>query len=144
MISRTPEWYQDAQTGAIPALDFLFDVPEKVRVNLLAIRDAVRFSGGPERWQDTNTHALMRGDLSFMYEVRDRQDQTLYRLYLIWDRATADIVMVDGKSKPNDTAISQRQYDTLAELGQRILATDPRPYATVDDVIKWSLARGTG
>ena len=141
MITWKPEWYRDPKTGAIPALAFLADVPTKVRVNLLAIRDAVRYSGGPERWQDPDTHALMRGDLDFMYEARDRHDQTLYRLYLIWDRATSDLVMVDGKSKRNATAIPDSEYADLAQLGRDILQADPRPYAVVDDVIRWSLDR---
>jgi hypothetical protein len=143
VIEWIPVWYRDPSSGAIPALEFLRDVPMPVRENLLAIREAVRFSGGPHRWRDTTTHALMHGDLDFMYEARDRHGQRLYRLFMVWDRATGDLILVDGLSKENGSSIPQRDYDALAETGRVILASVPKPYATVDHLAVRLLELGT-
>jgi hypothetical protein len=89
--------------------------PTAVRVQLLAIVDAVRTTG-PDRWKDTTSHDSMRGVCAQLHEARDRHGQMLYRLYLRWQREHHRVVIVDGGAKPNSTTLPDSFYEDLAAL----------------------------
>jgi hypothetical protein len=86
-------------TRSVPAFDFLLEQPSVVRMQLLAIVDAVRTTG-PDRWRDTNSHDSMHGSCEHLHEARDKHGQMLYRLYLLWQRDHKRVVIIDGAQSP--------------------------------------------
>jgi hypothetical protein len=133
------EWLvrTDSGTRTIPAFSFLLDQPAAVRVQLLAIVDAVR-STGPDRWRDTTSHDSMRGACAHLHEARDRHGQMLYRLYLRWQRDERRVVIIDGGVKPNTTTLPNAFYDDLAALAATI-EHDLLPFAVADDFARLAL-----
>jgi hypothetical protein len=130
------EWLLDRRKDppSIPAYRFLKAVPVNVRIQLLAILDAVRTTG-PDQWTDRHSHCPMKGDLDDLHEVRDRQGETLYRLFVAWQRNERRVVIIDGRRKRNRTRLSDAEYDAVGTLAARI-ADDPPPFASVDDFIR--------
>lgn len=100
------EWLVVERDGIreVPGFEFLVNLPPNVRETLLAITDAVRTTG-PDSWRDPNTHKAMRGGLDKVHEARDKHGDTLYRLFLRWQRDERRVVVLDGRVKPNNTAI---------------------------------------
>ena len=123
----------------IPALDFLRGLDKAPRTRLLQILEAVRVSGGPHRWLDTQSHDKMEGELDDLHEVRDRHDQTLYRLYVKWDTETSTVWILDGRTKPNKTKLADAEYGKIRALAD-LTTTDPSPEATADDMAQLLLA----
>lgn len=121
----------------VPAFEFLLLQPAPVRVQLLAIVDAVRTTG-PDRWRDTTSHDSMRGVCGQLHEARDRHGKMLYRLYLRWQRNERRVVVIEGGTKPNATALPERFYDELAALGA-VADESPPPFATADDFARIAL-----
>lgn len=117
MTEWSVEWLVRSHGGvrSVPAFDFLLNQPSAVRVQLLAIVDAVR-STGPDRWRDRTSHDSMHGSCAHLHEARDKHGQTLYRLYLRWQRNDSRVVIIDGAAKPNSTALSDFFYDDLAAM----------------------------
>ncbi len=136
----TVDWIAVDADGArtVPAFEFLLAVPLGVRSNLLAIMDAVRSVGGPDQWRDASTHCRMREDIAHLHECRDKLGENLYRLFLLWQRESRHVVVLDGRTKPNNTRLSDAEYEAVDQLSQ--LATqDSPPFATVDDFIRRTL-----
>jgi hypothetical protein len=133
------EWLVDRSRDpvSIPAYRFLKSLPLNVRVQLLAILEAVR-TVGPDQWRDRHSHCPMKGDLANLHEVRDKQGEMLYRLFVLWQREERRVVVVDGQRKPNKAAISEQDYKAVASLAATA-ATDPPPFASVDDFIQADL-----
>jgi hypothetical protein len=77
----------------VPALDWLLKQPRNVQDTLLAIVQGVRASG-PDSWFD-QTHIPMSGPVAHLHEARDKLDQTLYRLFLLWQRDERRVVFID-------------------------------------------------
>ena len=123
----------------IPAFEYLRALDSSPRVRLLQILEAVRISGGPHRWRDTQSHDKMEGELDDLHEARDRHDQTLYRLYLKWISETSTVWVLDGRIKPNGTKIPDGEYEKIRELAN-LVAADPPPIATVDDMARLLLS----
>jgi hypothetical protein len=136
----TVEWLVkiDGGTRSVPAFDFLLDQPPAVRMQLLAIVDAVR-TVGPDRWKDRTSHDSMHGSCAHLHEARDRHAQVLYRLYLLWQRNDSRVVIIDGGAKPNSTALPDSFYDELARLAATV-GGDPVPFAVADDFARTVLA----
>jgi len=133
------EWLVDRRREpiSIPAYRFLKSLPLNVRVQLLAILEAVR-TVGPDQWRDRHSHCPMKGDLANLHEVRDKQGEMLYRLFVLWQREERRVVVVDGRRKPNKAAISEQDYKAVASLAATA-AADPPPFASVDDFIQADL-----
>jgi hypothetical protein len=133
------EWLVKTDGGrrTVPAFEFLLSQPPAVRIQLLAIVDAVR-STGPDQWRDTSSHDSMHGACEHLHEARDRHGQTLYRLYLLWQRRQKRVVIVDGAAKPNTTALPNSFYDDLAALAATV-DEDPAPFAVADDFARKAL-----
>lgn len=133
------EWLVKTDGGRrnVPAFDFLLGQPPAVRIQLLAIVDAVR-STGPDQWRDTSSHDSMHGACEHLHEARDRHGQMLYRLYLLWQRRQKRVVIVDGGAKPNSTALPNSFYDDLAALAATV-GKDPAPFAVADDFARKAL-----
>jgi len=106
---------RDDKAQRIPALDFLDQVPTKVRAEMQAVLEAVAeapppaFSGGG-KWE------VMHADMAGFYEVRVRgADRRNHRLFCILERDAADlggssIVVIEGLSKPVRQAADPRDY----------------------------------
>lgn len=107
-------------------------------MQLLAIVDAVRTTG-PDQWKDRTSHDSMHGSCAHLHEARDKHAQTLYRLYLLWQRNNNRVVIVDGGAKPNSTALPDSFYDSLAALAATA-ASEPAPFALADDFARTVLA----
>lgn len=133
------EWLVDRSGNPvlIPAYRFLKTLPVNVRIQLLAILEAVR-TVGPDQWADRYSHCPMKGNLADLHEVRDKQGETLYRLFVLWQRKERRVVVIDGRKKPNKTALSKREYSAIAALAAKA-ADDPPPFASVDDFIQADL-----
>lgn len=142
------EWLVVVEGGQrrIPAFEFLTELAENpdeapVVTRLMQILEAVKLTGGPHRWLDTDSHDKMEGTLDDLHEARDRLDQTLYRLYLRWDRDTMVVWVLDGRTKPNRTALPQTEYDKIRELADKTHhGKKPPPAATADDFAQLALA----
>lgn len=133
------EWVVDRseETASIPAYRFLKTLPANVRVQLLAILEAVQ-TIGPDQWADRHSHCPMKGDLADLHEVRDKQGETLYRLFVLWQRRDRRVVIIDGRAKANKTKLSEAEYEAVRALAAKI-ADDPPPFASVDDFIRADL-----
>lgn len=134
------EWLVDRSEespASIPAYRFLKSLPVNVRVQLLAILEAVKTTS-PDQWADRHSHCPMKGDLADLHEVRDKQGQTLYRLFVLWQRKERRVVIVDGRAKANKTKLSEAEYKAVRALAAKI-ADDPPPFASVDDFIQADL-----
>ena len=133
------EWLVTTEdAGAMyPHSSFLIRQPPAVRVQLLAIVDAVR-STGPDQWKDTSSHDSMHGACEHLHEARDRHGQMLYRLYLLWQRREKRVVIVYGGAKPNATALPNSFYDDLAALAATA-DENPAPFAVADDFARKAL-----
>ena len=115
----------------VPAFKWLHGLPLNVRKQLLAIVEAVR-STGPDRWYDRTSHRSMTGDLEHVHEARDKQGETLYRLFLRWHRDERHVVILDGRSKPNRTALAASEYERIKALADRADEKPPK-LATASD-----------
>jgi hypothetical protein len=133
------EWLldQSRDPASIPAYRFLKALPVNVRIQLLAILEAVQTTG-PDQWADRHSHCPMKGDLAELHEVRDKQGETLYRLFVLWQRKERRVVIIDGREKANKTKLSAGEYEAVAALAAKI-ADDPPPFASVDDFIQADL-----
>jgi hypothetical protein len=133
------EWLldRDGNPPTIPAYDFLKGLPINVRVQLLAILEAVRTTG-PDQWADRHSHCPMKGDLADLHEVRDKQGEMLYRLFVVWQRKERRVVIIDGRMKANKTKLGEGEYGAIAKLAVR-MDEDPPPFASVDDFIQADL-----
>ncbi len=80
----------------------------------------------------------MHGSCAHLHEARDRHGQTLYRLYLLWQRERRRVVIIDGGAKPNSTALPDSFYDELAALAATA-DDDPAPFAVADDFARAAL-----
>ena len=109
------EWLVRTKGGEreVPAFSFLLVQPAAVRIQLLAIVDAVRTTG-PDRWKDRTSHDSMHGVCAQLHEARDRHGHMLYRLYLRWQRHHNRVV-IDGGAKPNSTTLP----DSLMRISPR-------------------------
>lgn len=90
---------------------------------------------GQDQWRDTRSHDSMKASCAHLHEARDRHGQTLYRLYLLWQRDQRRVIVIDGAAKPNATALPDSFYEQLAALagtaGQK-----PPPFASADDFVR--------
>jgi hypothetical protein len=135
----TIEWLARVEHGTrtVPAFEFLREQPSAVRTQTLAIVDAV-LAVGPDQWRDGTSHAAMHGACAQLHEARDRHGQTLYRLYLMWQRLAHRVVIIDGPAKPNAAALPDAYYADLATFAAT--ATDePAPFAIADDFARAAL-----
>jgi hypothetical protein len=60
----------------------------------------------------------MKGDLADLHEVRDRQGETLYRLFVAWRRKERRVVVIDGREKANKTKLSDAEYEAIRALAR--------------------------
>src|SRR4051794_39040911 len=101
----------------LPGFEFLKGESSAVRVQLIAIVDSVR-QMGPDQWKDTTSHAPMHGELAHLHEARDKHGQTLYRLFLYWQRQHQRVAILDGRTKANNTTLSDADYEAILKLSK--------------------------
>lgn len=133
------EWLVVDENGcrSVPAYRFLRALPQGPRELLLAIVDGVRHTG-PDNWLDP-THKSMHGSCAHLHEARDRQGQELHRLFLYWQRHEQRVVLIDGRTKKNNTTMADEAYDEIATLSRLAEGDDPA-FATFDDFARAELA----
>lgn len=110
----------ETATGDRPALDFLLDVPDSVRRELMVTvtavcqRDPVKFRTMGERWTLMKKPAKKSDvDMRGIAEARDKEKNVLYRLFCLIDSAASTgrrVILIDGDSKPVSTAMPQSVY----------------------------------
>jgi hypothetical protein len=129
-LARTlaPSWRDGffvTDDGRKPAEAWLEGLPTKPASEVIAVVIAVRdapppaFAGGG-KWE------AMHGEMAGIYEVRCRHGATLHRLFCILDRGHPDgpaLVMLDGESKPNRTAMPDAVYRRVRDHRDQYLAT---------------------
>jgi len=64
--------------------------------------------------------------------------ETLYRLFVLWQRKERRVVIVDGRAKANKTKLSDAEYEAACALAAKI-SDDPPPFASADDFIQADL-----
>jgi hypothetical protein len=111
----------DDRTEAVPAIQFLDSLPEKVAAEIHAVLDAVAeapppsFSGGG-KWE------AMHGAMAGFYEIRVQGNAMNHRLFCLLEREASDlggpsIVCVDGLSKRRRSAANERDYERVRRFG---------------------------
>jgi hypothetical protein len=75
----------------------------------------------------------MHGDMKGWFEARDRHGKWLSRLFCLLERDGAvvglggpSVVLITGLRKPNETAMSARDYAQVRKLGDEYRARTPR------------------
>src|SRR5690606_2547112 len=120
----------DSSAGkrAVPAVAFLAGIPENVALQLLENLNSVA-EAGPDHWFEPNIHCAMKGELKDLHEVRDRQGQQLYRLFVKWLRYEKMVIIIDGREKPNKTALAESEYTAVRKLAD-LIDKKPRQLAS--------------
>jgi len=135
-------YYKDAN-GTAPARDALrvAGFPKNVRLALEARAKAVRdapppsFPAGSPMWSAmSRDREKGKVDMSGIFEIRDKQGDTLYRLFCVLDSdgesnglEAPALVMLSLATKPVRTAMPQGVYKRVRAEADRYLATTPRP-----------------
>jgi hypothetical protein len=121
----------DDPSESCPAEQFFAACPTSVAADLIAIIDAVAASPPPQftgggMWEAM--HGRMRG----FYEARTRgPDRRLYRLFCMLEREAPGldgpaIVVINGLSKPNNSAFTDDEYGEIHRLGEEYRRRSPR------------------
>jgi hypothetical protein len=142
-------YYKDA-SGRAPARDSLraADFPKNVRLALEARAKAVRdapppsFPGGSPVWSPmTRDREKGRVDMSGIFEIRDKQRDTLYRLFCVLDSDAEShgleapaLVMLSLATKQVRTAMPQSVYRRVRAEADRYFASTRRPVVLPPEV----------
>lgn len=118
-----------------PGRAFLNSCPDKIRATMRAVLIAVA-AAPPKRFSGGGYWEAMRGDLTGWFEIRvdGPPNRTHYRLYCILDYEAQGVdkpllVVIDGRSKPFRTALSDRDYRAIKALGREYRSRQPRSVA---------------
>ncbi|MCK9871185.1 hypothetical protein MRI28_16325 [Nocardiopsis dassonvillei] len=119
--------------GALPAEMYLDSVPEKIRARIRAVAMEVakappsKFTGGG-KWK------AMHGSMAGWFEIRvdGTPRRTHYRVFCLLDyeaegRDRPLLVLIDGRTKPFRTMLSDADYRAVRALGEAYRKTQPRP-----------------
>jgi hypothetical protein len=93
--------------------------PAKPASQVIAVVKAVR-DAPPPAFAGGGKWGAMHGEMAGIYEVRCRQGDQLHWLFCLLDRNHPDgpaLVMLDGDSKPNRTAMPESVYHRSASTG---------------------------
>lgn len=122
----------DDPAQAAPGKDALESFPVKVRATMRAVLAAVA-SAPPKRFAGGGYWEAMHGDMTGWFEVRvdGPPRRTHYRLFCLLDYEAASaekplLVVVDGRSKPFRTLLSEAEYRSIRNLGQEYRSRNPR------------------
>lgn len=142
-------YYKDAN-GKAPARDALRAVgfPKNVRLALEARAKAIRdapppsFPAGSPMWSAmSRDRDKGKIDMSGIFEIRDKQGDTLYRLFCVLDSDAEShgleapaLVMVSLGTKHVRTAMPQSLYRQVRAQADRYFATTPRPVVLPPEV----------
>jgi hypothetical protein len=127
------EWLvvTDAGKRTVPGFAFLIGLPDNVRIQLLGNLEAVK-TVGPDRWKDRKVHKPLKGDADRVHQVGDKHGETLYRLWVRWQRDDKRVVVLDGRIKRNDTALPDAEYEEAQRLAD-LADVGADSFATADD-----------
>lgn len=115
-----------------PGRDFLNTCPHKVRATMRAVLIAVA-TAPPKRFSGGGYWEAMRGEMTGWFEicVDGPPGRTHYRLYCLLDYEAHGVerpllVIIDGRSKPFRTTLSDRDYRAIKTLGDEYRSRQPR------------------
>lgn len=120
----------DAAT-AVPGTTFLDQCPPGVVNQFQAILAAVVVEP-PPRFAGSGQWEAMHGTMKGFYEARAKgPDARFYRLFCLLERDVPGrpvpaLVVIDGRSKPRGTAISEGEYRKIARLRAEYRSRSPR------------------
>lgn len=108
---------KDDPHEAVPAIEFMDELPVKVAAEIHAVLDAVAaapppsFSGGG-KWE------AMHGEMAGLFEIRVQHGEMNHRLFCVLERDADDlggssIVCLDGLSKKRRTTAHARDYGKI-------------------------------
>jgi hypothetical protein len=110
---------EDDRARAVPTIDFLDGLPDKIAAEIQAVLEAVAaappptFSGGG-KWE------AMHDDMRGFYEVRVQGGGANHRLFCLLERNADDLggpslICLEGLSKPVRTAAKPRDYERVRQ-----------------------------
>lgn len=131
------EWrsvFYRTPSGDAPALAWLEGLPKARRDQLLAWAETIRrWPEGPYAFPPGPMWQPMHDEAAGCFELRDRHDKKLYRLFCVIDRNAVDdglthpaVCYLDGATKAVGTALPRAAYLRVGELRRQYLATSPR------------------
>jgi hypothetical protein len=142
-------YYKDANGEAPARAALRADAfPKNVRLALEARAKAVRdapppsFPAGSPMWSAMSKDKDKgKVDMSGIFEIRDKQGDTLYRLFCVLDSdgeshglEAPALVMLSLATKPVRTAMPQSAYKEVRAEAHRYFATTPRPVVLPPEV----------
>lgn len=131
------EWrsaFYRTPSGDAPALAWLEGLPKARRDQLLAWAETIRrWPEGPYAFPPGPMWQPMHDEAAGCFELRDRHDKKLYRLFCVIDRNAVDnglthpaVCYLDGATKAVGAALPRAAYLRVGELRRQYLATSPR------------------
>lgn len=121
----------DDQAQSTPGRDFLNGCETKVRATMRAVLVAVA-QAPPKRFAGGGYWEAMHGDMTGWFEVRvDGARRSHHRLFCLLDydavgRAGPLLVVIDGRSKPFRTTLTDADYTRIRALGTEYRSRNPR------------------
>lgn len=136
--------YYENTAGGVPGSDFILNCPKGVRVDILAVLEAVRASPPPS-FSGGGMWEAMKDTMKGYYEVRvsgasDTGKSMNYRLFCLLDNGSKEdlkergftepqVVVLNGMVKPKRTGFSEPEYRKVRKLGEDYRSKLPRPVA---------------
>ncbi|WP_218024651.1 hypothetical protein [Glutamicibacter uratoxydans] len=116
---------------SIPGRDFLNSCPPSVRAKMRAVLVAVA-SAPPKKFSGGGYLEAMHDEMVGWFEIRvDGPGRRHYRLFCRLDYDALEmtkplLVVIDGRSKPFRTVLSESEYSQIRKLGDEYFANNPR------------------
>ena len=142
MAARAQKWgveffkrhVSDDPSEAVPAREFLDDIPTKVAARIAAVLDAVA-EAPPPAYSGGGYWEAMHDEMAGYYEVRvdGQPNRTHYRLFCLLERDGVkvgldgpSVIAVAGKKKAFRTVLSKQDYAEVRRLGDEFRSRTPR------------------
>lgn len=117
-----------------PGRSFLNSCPPAVRAKMRAVLQAVA-AAPPKRFSDGGYWEAMHDSMAGWFEIRiDGPKRRHYRLFCRLDYHADEfdkplLVIVDGRSKPFGSVLSEEDYRSISKLGMEYFKRQPRSIA---------------
>jgi hypothetical protein len=121
----------DDPSRPAPGRNFLRSCPPKVRATMFSVLAAVA-AAPPKRFSGGGYWEAMHDDMTGWFEIRvDGPKRHHYRLFCRLDYEAAEVdkpllVVIDGRSKPFRTTLSDAEYAEVRSYGDEYFKRNPR------------------